>query len=172
MAKVMPPSRTTNAHARVEDSSKILKRFYVAERQLMRTLAGWFVGTSQWDLKRQLAQDLWQTVQHADALRARILELRYPRRDVDRKYDPQVLAYMAELAKARHPLEFIAGAYDVFLPEIVIGYSAYLQRSDGLDDAPTVYILGHILQDKQMQIERMLSIRQELGTAQPEQVAA
>ena len=77
MAKVLPPSRSTAAHTRVENAPSILKRFYVAERQLMRTLAAWFVGTSQWDLKRQLSQDMWQTAQHADALRTRVLELRY-----------------------------------------------------------------------------------------------
>lgn len=155
MAKVLPPSRSTAAHTRVENASTILKRFYVAERQLMRTLAAWFVGTSQWDLKRQLSQDMWQTAQHADALRTRVLELRYPRRDVDRKYDPDVVALLAEVAKARDSQEFIAGVYGVLLPALIAGYEAYLERSDPLDDAPTLYRLRHILADKRAQVERM-----------------
>jgi ferritin-like metal-binding protein YciE len=171
MAKVIPPSRTINPHSRVEDSSKILKRFYVAERQLMRTLAGWFVGASQWDLKRHLAEDLWQTVQHADALRSRILELRYPRRDVDRKYDVEALAFMVEFAKASNPQEFIAGAYEVLLPELMAGYRAYLERADSLDDAPTVYVLEHILLDQRAQTERMQSLLQAVISDQPDQTA-
>src|SRR4030067_712423 len=51
MAKILPASRSTADYTRVENASHILKRFYVAERHLMRTLAAWFVQTSQWDLK-------------------------------------------------------------------------------------------------------------------------
>lgn len=158
MAKVLPPSRHTAAHTRVENASQILKRFYVAERTLMRTLAAWFVGTPQWDLKRQLSADMWQTAQHADHLRTRVLELRYPRRDVDRKYDPDVLDFMAEIAKASDPQEFVAGVYGVVLPGLIAGYQAYLERTDTLDDAPTVYQLQHILVDKQAQLEQMRAL--------------
>ena len=49
MAKVLPPSRRIAEHTRVDNASHILKRYYVAERTLLRTLAAWFVGTSQWD---------------------------------------------------------------------------------------------------------------------------
>lgn len=155
MPKAMPSSRTTPDHTRVDNASQILKRFYVAERTLMRTLAAWFVATSQWDLKRLLAEHMWQTAQHADALRTRVLELRYPRRDVDRKYDPDALAFCAEMAKADTPQEFIAGIYDVVIPGLVHDYQAYLMRTDHLDDAPTVYRLRHIVRDKQAQIEIM-----------------
>jgi uncharacterized ferritin-like protein (DUF455 family) len=155
MAKVLPPSRSTAEHTRVDNASHILKRFYLAERTLLRTLAAWFVGTSQWDLKRQLSAHLWQTAQHADGLRTRVLEMRYPRRDVDRKYDADVLAFMGEIAKASDPQEFIAGVYGVVLPALVAGYQAYLERTDALDDAPTVYRLRHVLLDQQTQIEQM-----------------
>lgn len=167
MAKALPSSRTVAQQARVESASQILKRFYVAERTLMRTLAAWFVGTSQWDLKRQLSEDMWQTAQHADALRTRILELRYPRRDVDRKYDPDVLALLAEVAKAKDSREFVAGVYDVLLPALVAGYQAYLDRTDPLDDAPTVYRLQHIVADKQMQIARMRALVERVYDDEP-----
>lgn len=158
MVKVLPPSRSIAQHTRVDNASQILKQLYVAERVLMRTLAAWFVGTRQWDLKRQISADMWQTAQHADSLRTRVLELRYPRRDVDRKYDPDVLAFMAEIAKAADPQQFIAGVYGVVLPSLVESYRAYLGRTDPLDDAPTVYRLRHILVDKQGQIEQMQTL--------------
>ncbi|HVO43162.1 MAG TPA: hypothetical protein VMT34_11080 [Aggregatilineales bacterium] len=155
MVRVIPPSRKTNSHTRVNDASRTLKRFYVAERQLIRLLAGWFIKTSPWEVKFQLAEDMWQTAQNADALRTRVLELRYPRRDVDKKYDPDVIAFTGELAKAATLREFIAGVYEVALPALVDDYNAYLRRTDPLDDAPTVYRLPHIVADKQTQIERM-----------------
>src|SRR4051812_15354790 len=137
MPKVIRASRATEDHTRVNDASAILKRFYIAERQLMRVTAGWFVKTSQWDLKFQLAVDQWQAIEHADALRTRVLELRYPRRDVDKKYDGDVMAFMGEVAKAASVREFIAGVYEVLLPALVEGYQSYLQRADPLDDSPT-----------------------------------
>src|SRR4051812_29563347 len=100
MVKVLPPSRTTHQQARVDQASAYLKRCYVVERQLMRTLAAWFVDTAQWDFKRQLATDMWETSRHADMLRTRVLELRYPRRDVDKKYDADIVLWTAEFAKA------------------------------------------------------------------------
>jgi uncharacterized ferritin-like protein (DUF455 family) len=41
------------------------------------------------------------------------------------------------------------------LPALVASYQAYLERTDALDDAPTVYRLRHILLDQQTQIEQM-----------------
>jgi uncharacterized ferritin-like protein (DUF455 family) len=158
MAKVLPASRVTHVQSRVDYASHYLKRCYVAERQLMRTLAAWFVDTSQWDFKRQLANDMWQTSRHADMLRTRVLELRYPRRDVDKKYDSDILTLLAECAKGRDTGEFVAGIYGALLPELVRAYSDYLEQTDPLDDAPTVYLLRHIIVDKQAQIEQMRTL--------------
>ncbi len=163
MVKVMPSSRAVHEKTGVDQASYYLKRCYVAERELMRTLAAWFVDTSQWDIKRQLASDMWQTSRHADMLRIRILELRYPRRDVDKKYDADVLAWTAEFAKGSHTEEFVAGIYGAVLPEMVRAYSHYLEQTDYLDDAPTVYILRHIIIDKQAQIERMHTLAAEIA---------
>lgn len=155
MPKVIRASRETAQHTRVNDASYILKRFYVAERQLMRLTAAWFIKTSQWDLKFQLAGEQWQASEHADSLRTRVLELRYPRRDVDKKYDPDVMAFMAEVGKAANVRDYVAGVYEVVLPALVEAYEAYLNRADPLDDAPTVYRLQHIVGDERRQIGSM-----------------
>lgn len=163
MVKVLPSSRSVHEGTGVDQVSYYLKRCYVTERELMRTLAAWFVDTSQWDFKRQLAQDMWQTSRHADLLRSRILELRYPRRDVDKKYDPDVLSWTGEFAKGENTDDFIAGIYGAVLPELVRAYSSYLDQTDQLDDAPTSYILRHILSDKQQQIARMQALTAEVS---------
>lgn len=172
MAKIMPPTRHTHQQARVDKSSQVLKRFYVAERQLMRTLAAWFVDTSQWDLKRLLGQTMWETSRHADVLRSRVLELRYPRRDVDKKYDATILAFMAEVAKATSPAEFIAGVYGVVVPELSRSYRDYLEATDDLDDFPSVYQLRHILVDQQAQVERMTALMNQVMPGALEQQEA
>ncbi len=144
MPKVIPASRTTAAHTRVSDASHVLKRFYVFERELMRAFAGWYIRTAHVELKFFLAGEEWLCVQHADSLRTRVLELRYPRRDVDKKWDAEVLALTTELMKANNLSEFLAGVYDVALPALLDDLDAYLARTDALDDAPTVYRLRHI----------------------------
>lgn len=164
MVKVLPSSRETHEQARVDNASSYLKRCYIVERQLMRTLAAWFVETSQWDFKRQLAQHMWETSLHADALRTRILELRYPRRDVDKKYDKAVLHLMSESAKANDTNEFVGGIYGVLIPALLETYQAYLNFTDTLDDAPTTFMLRHIIADKQAQIEQN---RQLVDTVEP-----
>ncbi len=169
MVKVLPSSRSIHAEARVENASRYLKRCYVAERQLMRTLAAWFVDTSQWDFKRLLSNDMWQAAQHADALRTRVLELRYPRRDVDKKYDADVLDFMTECAKAQNSEEFVGGIYGVLVPALIQAYRDYLEQTDELDDAPTVYALRHIVVDLERQVER---VRATVTEVEPELFAS
>ncbi len=165
MPKVIRASRQTEQHTRVNDASAVLKRFYVAERQLMRITAGWFVKTSQWEVKFQLAAEQWQANEHASALRTRVLELRYPRRDVDKKYDADVMAFMGEVAKAATVREFIDGVYEVVMLALGDAYNEYLSRADRLDDAPTVYILSHIIGDEQRQMATMRAlVKREMAT--------
>ncbi|MBL8133817.1 MAG: DUF455 family protein [Anaerolineae bacterium] len=163
MVKVLPASRAAHAHARVENASHYLNRCYAVERHLMRTLAARFVDTSQWDYKRQLAQDMWEASRHADALRTRILELRYPRRDVDKKHHPDMLALVAECAKGANAEEFIAGVYGALLPELLRAYRGYIELTDALDDAPTVAILQHIIADIEAQIARMRALASQVS---------
>lgn len=165
MPKVIPSSRTTHDHTRVNDASRILKRLYVFERQLMRALAGWFVRTAPVELKFFLAGELWLSSQQADSLRTRVLELRYPRRDVDKKWDADVLAFTHELMKAPDLRRFLAGVYQVALPAFVSALDSYLERADPLDDAPTVYRIRHLKLDAQARIDAAQS---QIETHAPE----
>ncbi len=163
MPKVIPPSRQTQQHTRVSDASRILKRFYVAERQLIRAYAAWFIKTAHVKTKFRLAEHLYLATQNADRLRARVLELRYPRRDVEKKFDPDVLAFTDALINAETPEAFIAGVYGVALPALVRELTAYLSRTDALDDWPTVQVIRHVLTDTQYAIDTM---PQEVGYAE------
>ncbi|NJO84290.1 MAG: hypothetical protein HC828_16920 [Blastochloris sp.] len=153
MPKVIRSSRETQQHTGVNDASRVLKRFYVFQRQLMRAFAGWFIATPHVELKFFLAGEAWLCSQHADSLRSRVLELRYPRRDVDKKWDADVLAFTAELMKAPDLRAFLTGVYESALPAFVSAIDNYLERTDPLDDAPSVYRLRHLRVDTQARIE-------------------
>ncbi len=147
MPKAIPSARSMQEHTRVNDASGVLKRFYILERQLMRAFAGWFIRTAHVELKFFLAGQQWLSSQNADSLRTRVLELRYPRRDVDKKWDPDLIKLTEALMSAPDLRAFFAGIYDVVLPALIHEIDAYLARTDHLDDAPSVYRLRHLRLD-------------------------
>src|SRR3954466_10456359 len=85
----------------VEDSAQLLQRLYLAEREIMRALGGWHMSIQNWELKTLTPRHLWHDSLHANALRLRVLELRYPRRDFDSRHDPQLVAFLGELTRAQ-----------------------------------------------------------------------
>ncbi len=164
MPKVMPSARSTHEHTRVNDASRVIKRLYVFQRQMMRAFAGWFIRTAPVELKFFLAGEMWLCSQHADSLRTRTLELRYPRRDVDKKWDADLLAFTSELMRAPDVRAFLAGVYDVALPAFIAALDAYLERADPLDDAPTVYRLRHLRFDT---VARITTAREQIAQFAP-----
>jgi hypothetical protein len=100
----------------VEDSAQQLQRLYLIERETMRALGAWHMSIANWELKTLVPRHWWQDSLHANALRGRVLELRYPRRDVDSRHDPQLLAFLAELTRAQTDAEFALGIYGVLKP--------------------------------------------------------
>lgn len=171
MAKAIPSARTTHEHTRVADASAVLKRFYTLERGLMRACAGWFIRTHTVELKHYLAEALWQHAQHADALRTRILELRFPRRDVDKRYDAEMLRFIDGLMRAETAAEVFASLTGVVLPALLAAVDAYCARADALDDAPTFYLMRHLRLD----VERSAALASEawhnFGKIEGEQAA-
>jgi hypothetical protein len=107
--------------------------------------------------------DWWHDSLHADALRSRVLELRYPRRDVDQDHDSGLVAFLAELPKAKTDAEFALGIYEVLKPALVAAYRRYLESGDPLDDAPSFHHIGHALTDEKLQA-RTATVRSWSGS--------
>ncbi|MGC4190489.1 MAG: DUF455 family protein [Thermomicrobiales bacterium] len=131
----------------VERSSARLKRLYLVERELMRTLGGKHIAIESWVAKNQMPRHWWVASRHADDLRNRVLELRYPRRDVDKDHDPALAQFLAELAKGEADAEFLVGIYAVLRPALHDACRAYLDLADPIADAPSIYLVEHILFD-------------------------
>ncbi|RAP75146.1 DUF455 family protein [Paenibacillus montanisoli] len=148
----MPGKRT------VEEASDMVKRFYLVERELMRTLGGYHVNIANWELKKKLPHHIWQDSLRADALRTRVLEMRYPRRDVDQEHDPYLSKFLASLIRCNCDVELITGVYFVAKEALVEAYETYLRDADPLDDAPTVEFMSRF----PMQIRSQLDEIQQL----------
>ncbi|MCZ8511657.1 DUF455 family protein [Paenibacillus filicis] len=122
----------------VEAASEMLKRLFFMEKEVMRTSGGYLTSISNWELKKIVPLHMWQDSLRADALRTRVLEMRYPRRDIDQNHDPKLVQFAELLVRCRNDREFVEGAYFVVKRALKMAYQLYLQDADPLDDAPTV----------------------------------
>ena len=150
----------------VEETAQLLQRMYLVERETLRALGGWHMAVSNWELKMLMPRHWWHDSLHADALRQRVLELRYPRRDVDKRHDPQLQAFLAELTRAQTDAEFALGIYSVVKPALVAAYHGYCASGDRLNDAPSFHHIEHILLDEQADLEAAAPVLAALPSEQ------
>jgi uncharacterized ferritin-like protein (DUF455 family) len=125
----------------VEQASALQRRLYRTIRETMRAMAGRICATANWEAKKLLARHIWLDAEHADAIRQRVLELRFPRVDVDLDVDQSLIAVLAKLPSTVSDAEFLGGIYQVVKPQILAAMECYLALSDPLDDAPSHRLL-------------------------------
>lgn len=125
----------------VEQASALQRRLYRTLRETMRAMAGRISGVADWEAKKMLARHIWLDAEHANAVRERTLELRFPRVDVDLEVDKALIAVLSRLPCTRTDAEFLAGVYQVLKPAVLEAVQRYLRQSDPLDDAPSHRVL-------------------------------
>jgi hypothetical protein len=149
----------------VDEAANLLKRLYFIEREVMRTLGGYLVSVYNWELKIALPRHFWQDSLRADALRSRVLELRYPRRDVDQDHDSQLGHFLKMLIQCRNDAELVQGIYFVTKRMLREGYEYYLAHTDHLDDGPTIEFMSRFPDVIKLQLEEIQAIYQGLPAA-------
>ena len=141
----------------VEQASALQRRLYRTIRETMRAMAGRICGVVNWEAKKLLARHIWLDAEHADALRSRVLELRFPRVDVDLVADGALIAMLGRLPSTLTDAELMAGVYQVIKPQVLDAIEDYLRRSDPLDDAPShraLRIVSGELRDELAEFDR------------------
>ena len=121
----------------VEQASALQRRLYRTLRETMRAMAGRISGVADWEAKKLLARHIWLDSEHADLVRSRVLELRFPRVDVDLAVDASLIAVLEKLPSTNSDEEFLSGIYQVVKPAVLEAVVNYLKQSDPLDDAPS-----------------------------------
>ncbi|HEX7587818.1 MAG TPA: hypothetical protein VF478_05840, partial [Anaerolineae bacterium] len=148
------PAPDERARWMVAESAGILKRFYFIQRELVLMQAGWMPGTEHWESKILLPEFLWQDALVAEEFRRRVLELRFPRREVIVGDDAPIVALVQAFRDAPDSPAFVEGLRQVLKPIMRTAYKSYLDRIDSLDDAPTVRILQQAITDIDEQLVR------------------
>ena len=143
------PTASRDGHLllEVEQASSLQRRLYRTIRETMRAMAGRISGVANWEAKKLLARHIWLDAEHADAIRQRVLELRYPRVDVDCEVDGALAAVLAKLPSTWSDAEFLGGVYRVIKPAVLEAVQRYLEQSDRLDDAPSHRALRWVVEE-------------------------
>jgi len=142
----------------VEQASALQRRLYRTIRETMRAMAGRVTGVASWEAKKLLARHIWLDAEHANAVRERVLELRFPRVDADDEADKALLGLLAKLPSTNSDAEFMAGVYRVIKPAVLEAVHRYLRYSDPLGDAPsrrTLRLVAGELHDELQEVESL-----------------
>ena len=136
----------------VEENVRRLLRFHWVERRLMGILVAHLTSEPVWEVKCALALHQWQSAEHVDALRRRIMEMRNPtpRLDAIPEHDASALAldaFLEQLDAAEDTSEILAGVYGVLYPALADAYRDHVARTNPLVDHPTRRILKFALID-------------------------
>lgn len=121
----------------VEQASSLQRRIYRTIRETMRAMAGRICGVANWEAKKMLARHIWLDAEHGEAIRSRVLELRFPRVDVDLDVDAALIRLLEKLPSTQSDEEFLGGVYQIIKPAVLDAIERYLRQSDPLDDAPS-----------------------------------
>lgn len=156
----------------VEQASALQRRLYRTVRETMRAMAGRLCGVGHWEAKKMLARHVWLDAEHADALRQRVLELRYPRVDVDLAVDRALLEVLVCLPSTRSDAEFLAGVYRVVKPAVLEAIDRYTAQSDPLDDAPSHRFLRQCRQELEEQLRESATVFEQLPAGDRDQAEA
>ena len=131
----------------VEENSKRLLRFFLFERNILRSLAGWIMGTPEFEVKVEFGRHIYW---HADAgmkIRTRLTELRTAEETTDKFASDDIAEFFSELLYSESPAHFVAALYGVVLPHLKQAYLEHSAHTDQVADAPTIRMIRHILSD-------------------------
>jgi hypothetical protein len=149
------------------DAATILKRYYLCERSLVISQAGWIAGTTPFEVKMALARFLWEDALAADMLRERVFELRYPSRMLEIGEDKSLVVLFNEVINAPSAAAFILGLAQVLKPAMLAAYRDYLDEADELTDGPILRFLRLALAEKAGQIAQLTRFTGEMLSAIP-----
>lgn len=135
----------------------------------MRAMAGRICGVAKWEAKKLLARHIWLDAEHGEALRQRVLELRFPRVDVDLDVDKALITVLGKLPSTISDAEFLAGVYRVIKPDVLAALRSYLKQSDPLDDSPSHRAMQPIVQELEAELKEFEGLWAQCPASEREQ---
>ncbi len=135
---------------RVEETGRILRRYYAIKKALMKTQCGWFSRLPTFHLKYDGARHLYLDAKGAQGVAQRITELMFGRGPFE---EPTPLDHFLNMMPRCVDLpEYLATVYLTVKQALVDAYHEHLKRTDPVFDAPTIDVLEWLLRYDEEQI--------------------
>jgi uncharacterized ferritin-like protein (DUF455 family) len=150
------------------DTAEILKRFYLCERSLIVSQAGWLAAIAPLEAKTTIPRFIWEMALTADALRERVLELRYPSRLIEVGEDAPLMGIFDEALHAPSAEAYLLGLARVLLPSLLAAYTQYAAMTDALADEPSLRFIRAAIDEKALHIAGATRFAQQLLAGAPE----
>ncbi len=142
----------------VEAMARRVRNFRYAEEWLMMMLGGWVATIPELPVKTGLGKVIWEVAQAADALGARLPELRCGQKAVDASQpaNDAFADFIQSVTKPERPdltIEKLSGVVDVLMPHQVDVYEQTMRETDQICDAPTIDLLEDIVRRRRLHIK-------------------
>lgn len=147
-----------------------LRHFMALEFHLSRLQAGWIPATPSLTWRIGLPYFLFEDMQHVKNLRIRFEE--YSKTSLSLELPPRLEKLLRTIAGADSAASFYRQLFAQIKPAILAAYRTYLGKCDEIADAPTVYLLTHIIQDKERQLAKAREIFEADPLTAPDPAAA
>jgi len=139
----------------VEESVERIVNYKWAEERLSAALGGWVATIPELDVKAMLGPHCYQHAWHADLWRQRLPELKEANEHRSEPANDAFVRFMDELTSPDEPdltVEKLVGVYRVLVPHLLATYTFHRHVTSDIVDAPTVRLLGFMLDDGHRQL--------------------
>src|ERR1035437_10490839 len=131
-------SRRLGGDFTVDQNVKLLLRFFLFERNMLRAIAGWSMGTPEFEVKLEFGRHIYWHAEAGMKIRTRLTELRTAEETTDKFQSDEIAEFFTELIYSETQSHFIAALYGVVLPAIRLAYAEHAAHTDQVADAPTI----------------------------------
>ena len=151
----------------VEESVERIVNYKWAEERISAALGGWVATIPELDVKAMLGPACYQHAWHADLWRQRLPELKEANEHRSEPANDAFVTFMDELTSpddADLTVEKLVGVYRVLVPHLLAAYTFHRHVTSDIVDAPTVRILGFMLDDDHRQLVEGEMMIQDLAS--------
>lgn len=152
-----------NAGLSVAEAAERLHRLAYSEERLMFFYASRIVTLPERDLKALLGRLQYEAGQHAEGLRRRLQELRFPDKRLDKTPEKALTVFFDQLDHLPGTHPFLAVFLDLVLPALLDGYKEYIAATNHLADYPSVRTLKVNLVETEGHVKLLGSMRANLS---------
>ena len=132
----------------VDDNVARLLRYHWIEKRLAEIMTSTLAAVPEWEVKGAFSLHQWLDIEHADALRNRVREMRHPMPRTDVAPDDALEERLTAIARSRTTLELLKGMQSI-RAELLAGYREHYAHSNPLVDHPTRRVLRQIITEEE-----------------------